>query len=64
MKNLDENELRTIISGIIQYCIEEEFIEDEGTIWDVVCEETDTDYDDSDGGIGVIFDELIKEYNL
>jgi hypothetical protein len=64
MEKLNENELKTMISGIIHYCIEDEFIDDEDTIWEIVCDETETDYDDYDGKIGMVFEEIIKEWDL
>lgn len=63
MENLERSEIYTTINGIIQYCFEKG-IEDEETIWEVVCDETDTDYEDYEGDVGVIFDELFKEWNL
>jgi len=61
----ENNEIKTMVSGIIQYCIEEygEFI-DVDTIWECVCDETDTDYNDYDCEVGIAFENLITEFNL
>lgn len=64
MTNLEKNELNKILCGIIQYCIEENGIQDVDTIWEVVCDETDNDYEDYDSEIGIVFDNLIQEFDL
>ena len=64
MISTEKEQLYSIVSGIIQYCIEKEFIENVDTIWEIVCDETDTDYNNYDGEIGMIFDEIISDYNL
>lgn len=63
MKNLTEHELQTVINGVFQYCLEEG-IDDVNTIWEVVCDETDTDYDDSDGIVVEIFENECEKWDL
>jgi hypothetical protein len=64
MTNLEKNEMNTMLCGIIQYCIEEYDIQDVDTIWEVVCDETDNDYEDYNSEIGNVFDSLIQEFDL
>jgi hypothetical protein len=64
MENLEKGEMQTMLCGIIQYFIEEYDEQDVDTIWEYVCDETDNDYDDYDSEIGVMFDSLIKQFNL
>ena len=64
MKNLENNEIKTMVSSIIQYCIEEYGEQDVDTIWEVVCDESDNDYDNYDSEIGIAFESLIEQFNL
>ena len=52
-----ENQIQTQISGIIEYyyatC-------DASTLWDIVCDELDVDYDDEE--IGQLFDQIFKNF--
>jgi hypothetical protein len=63
MRNLVEQELQTVINGVFQICLEEG-IEDVKTIWELVCDETDTDYDDLDGIVGEIFENECEQWDL
>ena len=64
MENLEKDEMKTALCGMIQYCIEEYGEQDVDRIWEFVCDETDNDYDDYDSEIGIAFDSLIEKFNL
>jgi hypothetical protein len=64
MENLEKDEMKTALCGMIQYCIEEYCEQDVDRIWEFVCDETDNDYDDYDSEIGIAFDSLIEKFNL